>query len=254
VSRAAGTSLSRALSRARSLLTPPRRALAAFTPELVKAYEAAKADGKQLEIIFVSADRDAASADGYWHHMPWLMLPFGERARAAALEQTFNVEGYPTLVFVNQAEGWTNPRGRVAVMRNPKGFPWAPKLVGEADEECADAINSEPTFFVFAGAEDAAAATAAVEKVAAEVAAAAKAKGEDVPLKFFIGKRHPIVERIASVIELTADNVMVIVVAPEGVKYVSPLTKLADVTEAAVRRFVQDFLANKLDPQPISNE
>ena len=47
-----------------------------FTPNLVQIYTALRNTGKNIEIIFISLDRDDAS---FWDHfkgMPWLALPF----------------------------------------------------------------------------------------------------------------------------------------------------------------------------------
>ena len=54
----------------------------AFTPQLVKAYQKLQAAGKQLEIIFISSDRDMGQFSQYFATMPWLAIPPGDERRA----------------------------------------------------------------------------------------------------------------------------------------------------------------------------
>lgn len=63
-----------------------------FTPDLVKTYEKIKADGKNFEIVYVSADRSEESFQKYYKTMPWLSLPFKDK-RIEELTSYFEVEG-----------------------------------------------------------------------------------------------------------------------------------------------------------------
>ncbi len=57
-----------------------------FTPTLAKFYENFKKtdDGKRLEIVFVSSDRDESAFNDYYKEMPWLALPFASRSIKAS--------------------------------------------------------------------------------------------------------------------------------------------------------------------------
>jgi nucleoredoxin len=55
----------------------------AFTPQLVETYKKLQAAGKQLEIIFVSSDRDMGQFQEYFATMPWLAIPPGDKRKAA---------------------------------------------------------------------------------------------------------------------------------------------------------------------------
>ena len=57
-----------------------------------------KGTGKSLEIVFVSSDRDEAAFTSYHKEMPWLALPFAERALKQTLSKRFKVSGIPSLV------------------------------------------------------------------------------------------------------------------------------------------------------------
>lgn len=54
----------------------------AFTPNLVKFYESFKETNtgdEELEIVFVSSDRDEVAFEEYYKEMPWLSLNFSSR-------------------------------------------------------------------------------------------------------------------------------------------------------------------------------
>ena len=116
----------------------------AFTPQLVETYKKLQAAGKQLEIIFVSSDRDMGQFQEYFATMPWLAIPPGDK-RKAALSTLYEVEGIPTFVLVDGATGATiNASGRAAVGGDPEGaeYPWYPKPVNDMAEG-ADGLNDE---------------------------------------------------------------------------------------------------------------
>jgi nucleoredoxin len=102
---------------------PPCRG---FTPQLAVFYEDLKEEqGDQFEVVFVSSDRDQQSWQEYFNEMPWLALPFDDRARKAALSEKYGVRGIPTLVILDGKTGkliTTDGRGKVT--QDPKGFPW----------------------------------------------------------------------------------------------------------------------------------
>lgn len=123
----------------------------AFTPLLAKTYNKVRADGKQLEIIFCSSDRDTASFGEYFGGMPWLAIPHGD-TRKEALSSMFDVNGIPSLVLIDGATGEViNASGRSAVSADPEGanFPWHPPPVVDMSDD-VDGINEEPCFCVMA--------------------------------------------------------------------------------------------------------
>jgi hypothetical protein len=73
---------------------------------LAAAYRGLKAEGKSVEIVFASADKDAASFHEYFGTMPWLAIPFDQ-------VQTFNEradrfgsgDGIPHLVWLDGKTG-----------------------------------------------------------------------------------------------------------------------------------------------------
>jgi len=89
---------------------PPCRA---FTPQLVKFYDALKKEGKPFEIVFVSSDRSEDAMYGYMKEMGmnWLALPYGDEHKDA-LASKFNVSGIPKLVILNAKGELITENGR----------------------------------------------------------------------------------------------------------------------------------------------
>lgn len=112
---------------------PPCRA---FTPNLASWYEKFKKtpNGNKFEIVFVSSDRDEGSFKSYYAEMPWLALPYNNRAMKDTLSKKFKIGGIPTLVLLNGETGKViSTDGRSIVMEDEDGkeFPWIPKKVSE---------------------------------------------------------------------------------------------------------------------------
>ncbi len=82
---------------------------------LAKKYMDLTLNGKDLEIIFVSSDRDEDSAASYFAEMPWTMLKYSEREMKAKLSAIFEVSGIPTLVLIDN-QGVITTDGRTAIM------------------------------------------------------------------------------------------------------------------------------------------
>jgi len=111
---------------------PPCRA---FTPKLGEIYNGLKEAGKKIEIVFASSDKDQAAFDSYHKEMPWLAVPFADRAAKNALSKKFKVSGIPALIFVDGKTGELITKdGRGAVTEDPKGanFPWKPKSLADS--------------------------------------------------------------------------------------------------------------------------
>ena len=89
-----------------------------FTPILADHYNR-QYKKKNLEIVFISSDRDEASFNEYHSIMPWLALPYGERALKDELSRKFQVNGIPCLVVLDGEGKLVTVQGRDAVMSEP---------------------------------------------------------------------------------------------------------------------------------------
>ena len=86
-----------------------------FTPKLATFYkEANTATVKNLEIVFISADKDASEFKEYIASMPWKATPFGD-ARNKELETKYNVTGIPKLVITRPDGFVVTEKGRADV-------------------------------------------------------------------------------------------------------------------------------------------
>eukprot|EP00747_Dinoflagellata_sp_TGD_P161713 gnl/TRDRNA2_/TRDRNA2_178484_c0_seq1.p1 gnl/TRDRNA2_/TRDRNA2_178484_c0~~gnl/TRDRNA2_/TRDRNA2_178484_c0_seq1.p1 ORF type:complete len:329 (+),score=74.47 gnl/TRDRNA2_/TRDRNA2_178484_c0_seq1:120-1106(+) len=95
---------------------PPCRG---FTPVLADAYK--NYTSGDVEVVFISSDRDQGSFDGYFGEMPWVALPFEDRQRKEQISQKFGVRGIPMLVVLGGQNGEViaeNGRGEVAKTKN----------------------------------------------------------------------------------------------------------------------------------------
>ena len=65
----------------------------------------ASENGASFEIVFVSSDRDEASFKEYYAEMPWLALPFEDRAQKQSVSGEFDVRLYYfcVLLFIYNA-------------------------------------------------------------------------------------------------------------------------------------------------------
>ena len=96
---------------------PPCRG---FTPKLANFYEVANSKNKQIEIIFVSADRDIKGYEEYFSTMPWLAIPFGDDA-IENMNKSFDITGIPYLIVFNNEGKLIDDKGRITVEnRYPK--------------------------------------------------------------------------------------------------------------------------------------
>lgn len=78
-----------------------------FTPLLIEFYnciqEIAPLHG--LKIVFVSSDRDEEQFQAYYGKMPFLALPFSQRALSQHAKSVFEVRGIPSLVLIDSLSG-----------------------------------------------------------------------------------------------------------------------------------------------------
>ncbi len=75
-----------------------------FTPLLNDFYHELLAKHADIEIVFCSVDNNESEFQEYYSTMPWFALPFGDD-RIQSLSDAGNVEGYPTLLFIDVLTG-----------------------------------------------------------------------------------------------------------------------------------------------------
>jgi len=231
---------------------PPCRG---FTPELVKKYEAIKAAGKDFEMVFVSSDRSDNDFKEYFGEMPWLALPYADRAMKAELSKCFGVEGIPSLVLLDTDFSVITKKGRGAVMRDISEFPFHDKPVADLATD-TDGLNDAPCVLVLADkatAEEQAQAAAALEPLAAEYKAAAKANEEDPEFLFFLAKTSggpvPRIRELCKLEETAGAQLILLDIPDNGGFYVGDAKQ---ITTDGLRTWLSDYKASKLERKQLN--
>ena len=87
---------------------PPCRT---FTPTLASFYNEVNSKEKQIEIVFVSLDRDEKQFNEYFAEMPWVTLPFQD-SRIETFSDQYECQGIPYLVVIKQDGTLVSKTGR----------------------------------------------------------------------------------------------------------------------------------------------
>lgn len=91
-----------------------------FSPILGSFYEAVCSQN-DMEIIFVSSDRDKESFDSYYETMPFAALPFKQRDMKQQLSEKYDVSGIPKFVIFDGEGNIKSLDGRSDVMNSVCG-------------------------------------------------------------------------------------------------------------------------------------
>ncbi|XP_059075687.1 probable nucleoredoxin 1 [Cryptomeria japonica] len=115
-----------------------------FTPVLSEVYTKLVANG-DFEIVLVS---DEKSFEEYHNIMPWLALPFSDKQAKEKLDQEFDVEDIPTLIFLDQKCKTISTDGvSIIVDYGAEAYPFSKERLAElkAEEEAirlSQSLNS----------------------------------------------------------------------------------------------------------------
>ena len=247
-----------------------------FTPLLIKAYEAIRAAGGALEVVFVSSDNNEVSWLEYKDHMPWVSIPFSDKARRAALKDLCGVSGIPALVLCDAATGKVLNYSARAPVEFGRPFPeeWVSPAVLDmnADAAAITSLNGGPSLCMFTESVWAAPAFAAEAALHALIPPrdATKNGAEVEPalvIARFDGEMSTQIRRRCGLGKPTKElQVILLDLSSDGVFY-TPATKPAaieepgcdddscclpgasGVVEGYLRAFVADWRAGKLQPQ-----
>eukprot|EP00933_Yihiella_yeosuensis_P010218 TRINITY_DN11655_c0_g1_i1.p1 TRINITY_DN11655_c0_g1~~TRINITY_DN11655_c0_g1_i1.p1 ORF type:complete len:450 (+),score=108.58 TRINITY_DN11655_c0_g1_i1:67-1416(+) len=261
---------------------PPCRG---FTPLLAEWYKKDLA-AKGLEVIFISWDRSESEYKDYFAEMPWLSIDFNDKQTVKKLNSCFKVDGIPNLVILDPDLKTINTEGRSAVSSDPTGeaFPWNPKPVNDVSAGPGQ-IHTTPTIFVFCES------SSVTEQQEIEVALASigqkyldKQKSTDSDLEFTfmtakraeglspslraamglpsLGGKKSLCGRLFSCFapsksmyqskpgKVVPPTLALVDIPSNGAFYLAPEVTL--ITEAAVEKFIDDFLAGKLQRKQLT--
>lgn len=115
-----------------------------FTPVLIEAYNELLKEG-DFEIVFISADEDDESFNGYFSKMPWLAIPFADEEARDRLDELFEVRGIPHLVILDGNGKVVSDEG-VEIIREygTEAYPFTAERIKEMKEQ-EEAARREQT-------------------------------------------------------------------------------------------------------------
>ncbi|XP_074295649.1 putative nucleoredoxin 1 [Silene latifolia] len=102
-----------------------------FTPTLVKIYNELTSKG-DVEIVFISSDKDEESFNNYFSKMPWLAVPFSESTSITSIKGNFSFRGIPHLVFLN-GDGYISTEDGVKLVmeHQAEAYPFSSERVND---------------------------------------------------------------------------------------------------------------------------
>ncbi|KAF9617883.1 hypothetical protein IFM89_039102 [Coptis chinensis] len=111
---------------------PPSRV---FTTQLAEAYnELNIIQNRRFEIVFVSTDRDQDEFDINISSMPWLAIPYEDKARQV-LSRIFSVKGIPALIILGPDGKTLSTNARAMISSyGAKAFPFTESRATEVEE------------------------------------------------------------------------------------------------------------------------
>ncbi|KAF5911682.1 hypothetical protein HPG69_015659 [Diceros bicornis minor] len=163
-------------------------------------------------------------------------------------------QSIPTLIVLDPQGEVITRQGRVEVLNDEdcREFPWHPKPVLELSDSNAVQLNEGPCLVLFVDSEDDGESEAAkqlIQPIAEKIIAKYKAKEEEAPLLFFVAGEDDMTDSLRDYTNLPeAAPLLTILDMSARAKYVMDVE---EITPAIVEAFVNDFLAEKLKPEPI---
>ena len=115
---------------------PPCRG---FTPVLSEFYNKANEEKKQIEIVFVSCDKDLNSFNEYYNTMPWVAINFEDEMKDTIAE-AFEINGIPALLVFDNKGNMIDQDGRDIVEQN-KDYGYTKENADKVIKEWMDKIK-----------------------------------------------------------------------------------------------------------------
>ncbi|KAK9707390.1 hypothetical protein RND81_07G194500 [Saponaria officinalis] len=126
-----------------------------FTPTLVEVYNKLSSKG-DVEIVFISSDKDEESFKEYFSKMPWLAVPFSDFSSIKSIKEKFTFRGIPHLVFLNGDGNISTEEGVKLVKEHQvEAYPFSSERVSELKEAEEEARrNQSLTSLLVSGSRD----------------------------------------------------------------------------------------------------
>uniref|UniRef100_A0A7R9Y9G1 Thioredoxin domain-containing protein n=2 Tax=Pinguiococcus pyrenoidosus TaxID=172671 RepID=A0A7R9Y9G1_9STRA len=226
-----------------------------FTPKLIEWYNKRKAAGNDdVEVIFMTNDRDQASFEEYYGDMPWLAVPFEDRHTVVQkMSKALGVQGIPTLVLFDAENNLLN-NDCVPAVTNDRPFPFVPPNVIDVADGIsvlgAD-INTVPALIAYLQYADDDDQAAVVEKLEEMALAVKESMGEGEPSMIFLTAKDES-RTSRKILELTGQEdkiegnitYMILHLQDQGAYYLKILDESDDPVES-LTAYVDTFRSNK---------
>jgi len=98
-----------------------------YTPTLIRIYKELAAKNKPFEVVLVSSDHQITQFRRQFSDMPWLAVPYQDRARKDNLREYFDVNSskLPTLVLLDEEGKIITAKGRMILTKlGSGGYPY----------------------------------------------------------------------------------------------------------------------------------
>ncbi|XP_060669059.1 probable nucleoredoxin 1 [Ziziphus jujuba] len=106
-----------------------------FTPNLVKVYYKVASKG-DFEVVFISADKDEESFNGYFSKMPWLAVPFSDSETRYQLDVLFRVSEVPYLMIIGENGNVLTDSGvEIIGEYGAEGYPFTVERIKELKDQ-----------------------------------------------------------------------------------------------------------------------
>jgi len=213
-----------------------------FTPKLTDWYKSGLKDN--MEIVFVSSDRDEAAFDEYFKEMSWLALPYSKRDEKATLSDLCGVEGIPTLAVINPDGTIVTTDGTSKIAADPKAenFPaaWLPQPFNDVNDDPGP-LNEEECLISLG---DNATSVDVLKQVAQEYFEQAGKDVASMPIRFFSGPDGGVTGQIRNLTGVTGNKLILLDIPDNGGFYVC---ESEATSTAAVKEFIANVKAKKVE-------
>lgn len=221
---------------------PPCRG---FTPKLAEYYNEGLKDN--MEIVFVSSDKDSGQFDEYFKEMPWLALPYDKRDEKGELSDLFDVQGIPSFAVIRPDGTTITTEGRSQVTKDPKGenLPngWLPQPFNDVNDDPSP-LNEEKCIIILTGSESSAAT--ALKGVAAEEHEKAGKDISAMPVRFFYGPEGGVVAQLRNLTKVEGEKMILLDIPDDGGFYVCD-QDVSSIDGAAVKEFLKGVNEKKVE-------
>jgi len=221
---------------------PPCRG---FTPELADKYT--KGLNEKMEIVFVSSDKGESEFKEYLGEMPWIALPYANRAAKEKLSELFEVQGIPTFVVMDKDFNIITTEGRSMVSTDPTGdtLPdgWLPQPWADCNEDPSALNDSTCVIALGSGHED------AIKQVAAEYHQAANGEVSEMKYRFYVAPAGGVEGQLRKLTGMeSGDKLIVLDIPDDGAFYDAG----EDISAKGIKAAIAGLEAKNLTKQTLN--